>query len=176
MKIYIYRLEEGLNELIQDYDAESLDLVTDQDREVKFMSPVHIRVSINRVSSQYFFHVFVEATAIFICDRCLEEFSMALKDDFQLVYTTERSYPLDGDEELGIRYLNSECDVIDITEDIREATLLAIPMKVLCSEECKGICPECGINLNNESCDHRVERIDPRWDALKGKTDRNKIN
>ncbi|MBN1153712.1 DUF177 domain-containing protein [candidate division KSB1 bacterium] len=176
MKIYINRLEEGLNELTHDYEAESLDLISLVDREVRFNDPVHVQVNINKVHSQYFFQIFVETSAIFVCDRCLEDFEMSIRDNFRVVYSTEKSYLDEQNDDLGIRYLHSESDVVDLSEDVRESVLLAIPMKVLCSGDCKGICPECGANLNKGSCIHQQQRMDPKWEALKGLSDKHKKN
>jgi len=175
MKIYINKLEEGLNELTHVHNAESLDLLTLEDREDCFIHPINIRVSINKVSSQFFFNVSVDTKARFICDRCLDEFTMELKDNFRLVYTLEKDYVEDEDN-TGIKSLGSESDVIDISGDIREALLISIPMKTLCSEDCKGICSVCGVNRNKEECNHKDERIDPRWEALKSlvESDKNK--
>ncbi len=50
---------------------------------------------------------------------------------------------------------------------LREQVLLAVPLKAVCREECKGICPQCGRNRNQESCQCAPELPDPRWDALK---------
>lgn len=57
---------------------------------------------------------------------------------------------------------------IDLWEALREEVLLAAPPSPLCREECKGLCPQCGQDLNERDCGHRVQNIDPRWEALKG--------
>jgi len=80
------------------------------------------------------------------------------------VYTSDTEF-LELDED--IRYVAPEQSEIDITEDIRETVLLAIPIKLLCKHDCKGLCPHCGANLNVESCTCAEEMIDPRWEALK---------
>jgi len=62
--------------------------------------------------------------------------------------------------------MNSD-QVADLTDMVRQELLLALPMKPLCSEECKGLCPRCGVNLNIETCDCRVKGMDSRWEGLK---------
>ena len=56
---------------------------------------------------------------------------------------------------------------IDLKEDVREAIILAFPLKPLCRPECRGLCPHCGRNLNEEKCECREEKIDPRLAKLK---------
>ena len=73
----------------------------------------------------------------FTCDRCLKEFSgKPATDDY--IYAVE------------INSLKEE--TIDLTDGVREDILLGLPIKVLCSEDCKGICPRCGADLNEEKC------------------------
>ncbi len=56
---------------------------------------------------------------------------------------------------------------LDITEDIRDMVILSLPMKPLCSDTCKGLCPKCGTNLNEEKCNCVLEEIDPRLEKLR---------
>jgi uncharacterized protein len=57
--------------------------------------------------------------------------------------------------------------LVDISEVMRQAVMLAIPLKPLCKEECRGLCPSCGVNLNEESCDCKNEEPDDRWEGLR---------
>jgi uncharacterized protein len=56
--------------------------------------------------------------------------------------------------------------VIDLHDDVRQTVLLSIPLKVLCSEDCKGLCPHCGANWNLGSCNCEENAVDPRWEQL----------
>ena len=58
-------------------------------------------------------------------------------------------------------------DVIDLDEILREQIILALPMYPRCSPECRGLCPVCGIDLNQETCDCQRDEIDPRLAVLK---------
>ena len=90
------------------------------------------------------------------CGRCLEEFSTHFRTDNLYLYYD------DIDESLEL----------DISDDIRQEALLALPLSPVCSNDCKGLCPECGIDLNRESCscerDPRDEddEEDNPWSAL----------
>jgi uncharacterized protein len=66
--------------------------------------------------------------------------------------------------------------MLDIIELLREQFQLALPMKPLCTEDCRGLCPECGANLNHASCGCVPKWEDPRLAALKGLVDRDKEN
>jgi uncharacterized protein len=71
----------------------------------------------------------------------------------------------DGEEAVGIAEYRD--DKIDLTEVVREQLYLALPMKPLCREDCKGLCPVCGVNRNRETCTCQEVWVDPRMAALK---------
>jgi uncharacterized protein len=62
-----------------------------------------------------------------------------------------------------ITYISSEADVIDISNDVRDFSILAVPMKKLCSDNCKGLCSKCGQNLNEGDCQCSKDETDIRW-------------
>jgi len=103
------------------------------------------------------------------CSRCLSLFRYPLKLDFEEEYLPTvdvvSGTPLSLSEEAGV-FTIDEHHVIDLTEAIRQYTLLAVPMKPLCREECAGLCQNCGHNLNHGPCDCPVQDIDPRWSKL----------
>ena len=102
------------------------------------------------------------------CARCLEPFEQAFSE-------TSAYYVRVGTEELEEEKVLTEEDIftlyvpveeIDTAPLVREIVLLAVPMKPLCREDCKGLCPVCGTNLNHEDCGHRQQVVDPRWAKL----------
>jgi len=104
------------------------------------------------------------------CDRCLETASFPVRKDFDLLYYPSDEYEAAGEEE--IRHTESEVayyegDRLNLSEILREVVLLALPMQMVCSESCKGICPSCGQNRNLRECDCHVEAADDRWSKLK---------
>jgi len=104
------------------------------------------------------------------CARCLEPLSQDVKREFELLYR-----PLGADagrDELSVTDAEAEIGYYQgnglLLEDVlREQVLLALPLKVTCREYCKGLCPQCGKNLNVEQCSCSIEIEDPRWAALK---------
>jgi len=73
--------------------------------------------------------------------------------------------PLALPEEPGV-FTISEQHILDLTEAIRQNAIVAIPMKPLCREDCAGICPKCGKDLNQGECGCPTEEVDPRWAKL----------
>jgi uncharacterized protein len=104
------------------------------------------------------------------CARCLEPLRQDVMRDFELLYR-----PLGADagrDELSVTDAEAEIgyyqgDGLLLEDVLREQVLLALPLKVTCREDCKGLCPQCGKNLNQEQCSCSTELEDPRWAALK---------
>jgi uncharacterized protein len=104
------------------------------------------------------------------CARCLEPVIQPAARDFDLLYRPEGVDA--GRDEISVTQAEAEIGYYTgqglLLEDfLREQVLLALPLKTVCREDCKGLCPHCGKNLNAESCSCKVEPEDPRWDALK---------
>jgi len=103
------------------------------------------------------------------CARCLEPVAQTLKGEFDLLFrplgadasSSERSITT-PETEIGY-YQNSG---LALEDAVREQVFLSLPARSLCGEDCKGICPRCGKNLNSESCTCDTAPADPRWSAL----------
>lgn len=104
------------------------------------------------------------------CARCLEAVPQNVDRKFELLY---RPLGVDaGRDELSVTDAEAEIGYYQgegiLLEDVlREQLLLALPLKTVCREDCKGLCPRCGKNLNQEQCSCTVPMEDPRWEALK---------
>jgi len=104
------------------------------------------------------------------CARCLEPITQDVKRDFDLLYRPQgadagRDEMSVTDAEAEISYYEGEG--LPLEDVVREQVLLAAPLKVTCREDCKGLCPHCGKNLNEGQCLCAVEEEEPRWAALK---------
>ncbi|MBU2493362.1 MAG: DUF177 domain-containing protein [Bacteroidetes bacterium] len=104
------------------------------------------------------------------CDRCTKEFTSERKAEFQIIYLFSK----EGIEEddINVHYLSPEIDKINLSEDTIEYCKLSIPLKILCDENCKGLCLKCGADLNKETCGCVKENFNPVWDELKKLKDR----
>jgi len=91
----------------------------------------------------------IKTSGTYNCGRCLEQFCT----DIEVAFSEEDALFYEGDE-------------IDITDLVRESILLAEPLKIVCTEECKGLCPVCGTNLNATACSCDRDSVDPRLAVL----------
>jgi uncharacterized protein len=103
------------------------------------------------------------------CARCLEPVRQGVSRDFELLYrpqgadkSKEEAAVSKGETEISYY----EGDGLLLEDVLREQVLLAVPYRVLCQENCKGLCPSCGRNLNSGECRCEEVRPDPRWNAL----------
>jgi uncharacterized protein len=106
----------------------------------------------------------------FACARCLEPISREVAKKFDLLYRPQGSDA--GKQELSVTAAEAEVgyyqgDGLLLEDVLREQVLLAIPLKTICREDCKGLCPHCGKNLNVEQCNCAEPMEDARWSALK---------
>jgi len=106
------------------------------------------------------------------CDRCLDPAPHTVDADFELFYRpisdgygeeVKLEELKDDEAEMGFY----EGDGVELNDVLREYVLLALPMQRLCSEGCKGICPSCGQNRNQQQCECVTTPVDDRWAALK---------
>lgn len=108
-------------------------------------------------------------TAVVPCSRCSEPVSVPISDQFVILYlgATET---FRGEEvelaatEMDVDVLKDDC--LDLSSLLRENVLLNLPLQPLCRADCRGLCPHCGINLNDASCQCRAQEPDPRLRPL----------
>ncbi len=110
-------------------------------------------------------HTEVETT----CSRCLSLskclLTLNIEEEYFPVADVVSGALLPAPEEPG-GFTIDERHILDLTEAVRQHMLLATPMKPLCGEDCAGLCPNCGHNLNQEPCDCPPQETDPRWSKL----------
>lgn len=112
----------------------------------------------------------VQTTLELLCGRCLQRFMWPLGATFDLRYQPYAHNAGEGEREIEDGDLSTafyENDAIDLGQLMREQLYLSLPMKPLCREDCRGLCPQCGTNWNLGKCDCRPEWVDPRFAALK---------
>ncbi len=117
----------------------------------------------------------LSATLELLCARCLEPVVRDVSKRFDLLYRPQGSDA--GHEELSVTQAEAEIgyytgDGVLLEDVLREQVLLAVPIKTVCSEECKGLCPRCGQNLNQGACACPEGSGDERWSALKDLKDK----
>jgi uncharacterized protein len=115
----------------------------------------------------------VDARVEYDCDRCLRAVVLAINQPFDLAYVPPLGASGErvlGEDDLDVGFYRGE--VLDLDDVAREQIELALPMAKRCAEDCKGLCPSCGGNLNEAPCVCGEQETDARWGALKSlKTD-----
>ncbi|MGE0884153.1 MAG: DUF177 domain-containing protein [Blastocatellales bacterium] len=148
------------------YEADELDT---SEREFELQAPPLVNGRVNRAGMDMRVQGEIRATMIATCDRCLADIPLELQIPFDLIYVPEGFGTSQSSEtELHNRDLDLavyENDQINLDDLVLEQLELSLPSRILCREDCRGLCSQCGADLNLEQC--RCEKpIDPRWQAL----------
>ncbi len=147
------------------------------DPDYRVAAPVDLSMDVEKAGKDAFRVTGRAATRLELtCSRCVEAFEVPVDARFELRYVPQPDAAPDEkeitDDDLTTSFYNEGS--LDLVDMLREQFQLALPMKPLCAEACRGLCPECGANLNRTTCDCR-----PAWDAnrlapLKGLLNREK--
>jgi uncharacterized metal-binding protein YceD (DUF177 family) len=135
----------------------------------EFADDLSIRGTVTRRDEDFFVvHVDARTRISAPCRRCLEPCvnEVHFEKDLYVKRQADRADEGKPDDDYLVLDLNAR--EVDLRETIRELLLLDVPAYPLCRDECRGLCPSCGKNLNEGDCGCREEAIDPRWDALRG--------
>lgn len=127
----------------------------------RFLAPIKADVIMENTGETLAGRAKISTKLALSCGRCLEEFTFPLLFELHLM-AAERSVYEDNGEMILI-----EDEQADIMPRIEEEIFSLIPFNPLCSEDCKGLCPFCGINKNLQNCSCEKIDIDPRWQKLK---------
>jgi uncharacterized protein len=136
------------------------------------LSPVKARLNLSHTGSMVNVEGSLNADISLNCSRCLKDFTYVAGPVFSLYFVRGGEKPEEREKELApedleINYL--EGDILDTTDLILEQLTLDLTMQPLCKDDCKGLCPRCGADLNPGPCGcKKEERIDPRFETLKG--------
>lgn len=146
--------------------------------EVIFSAPVAVRVRLFRVGELIEVDGQLQTAVQVNCGRCLKDYVASLVNTFSLTFakTLPEIEVDDADveltaEDLGMTLL--EGDEIDLHEAVQEQVLLALPFRPLCSDDCRGLCPHCGVDLNMTTCNCHEDGFGNKFSALRNfKVDR----
>lgn len=159
MVIDLTNLFNGADEVIPvDYAFNISDLIFDTYNPLK--EPVHVNGRFYQEAGVVQCALNVQFVFDGYCDRCAEPVHKLYSFPVQKVFVTHLDNGDDFED-----YIVTGSAGIDLDVFIREEILLFLPSKILCREDCKGLCPKCGKNLNEGSCDCKKD-IDPRMEAL----------
>lgn len=160
--------------IISEIPEEGLELELEErissDEFITILSPVHASIRFDKKGSEVIVSGTTRGNIKLQCSRCLKTFDISIESHIDVVYrptaeiNKEEHYELKGDELNTGFYKN---DALDTEDLLKEQLMLNIPMKPLCYEDCKGLCPKCGIDLNVSQCQCETSEIDPRLAVLK---------
>ena len=140
------------------------------DDSFKVAAPVTLAFDIFKDKAQFRLVGRVQTVLELACDRCLKPFTLPVDATFDLRYQPRADNVGEGElkiEEDDLTTAFYDNQTIDLGQLMREQFYLSLPMKPLCLEDCRGLCPFCGTNLNRGSCDCKREWEDPRLAVLK---------
>lgn len=137
--------------------------ITFEDEKIKFLTPVKVTGEISFNEDIVSLDLHVDTKLELKCSRCLENFSYNISFDMDDKFTNNKNN--EGDQSDEVTFINS--DTLDIAEIVETNIISTLPIKRLCSEECKGLCHVCGTNLNKSNCNCNRDDIDLRFAALK---------
>ena len=165
MKIELNRTSEDLSESLALEDSpEALELEADG---VTFDGPIRVELVVSKNQDQLICQGQVTASAKLECSRCLTGYDYTITSELSFVVDLAEGSEAARSEEEGYFVVDPSAASFEIDDLVREAIILSLPLKPLCSDDCRGLCPVCGIDLNSSQCSCVKEETDPRWDQLK---------
>jgi len=157
MKISIDEIPQAPKEITFSESVEELKKIYSQSRTREFGFPASLEVELRfyRAAADLFFDGRIRGELRGVCGRCAEEYVFSLDQPFEFVLIpdpgkAERKAEELHRDDLALSYYVG--DTIDLAPLIAEQVILALPTQPLCAEECRGLCANCGANLNRESC------------------------
>jgi uncharacterized protein len=167
MKISVDEIPQSPREIKFSESLEELNNIYRRGKSPDFGFPASLEVELvyYRSGSDLFFSGSFRGRFTGTCSRCLEDYDFPLESRFDFVLAPDSARLERGAEELsrddlGLSYYST--DEINLAPLIAEQVMLALPTRPLCSEDCRGLCGTCGVNLNRESCSCTTPTGDPR--------------
>ncbi|MFC1489916.1 DUF177 domain-containing protein [Candidatus Latescibacterota bacterium] len=167
-----------------DTDAAELNI---QAEDITFVDGIHVVCEMHKYIDLSKLDIEIKAHAEQNCSLCVEPFRFEINGELSLVvrhmkkgelfpsFTEDDSGDIEAYDD-NLIFLPYGEDSIDITENVHDALLLAVPTKPLCKDDCKGLCTECGENLNISDCGCSTDKTDSRWQELSKLADKSSKN
>lgn len=154
MKINVEDIKENLGEFKELSFKEQIEDLKFQGRDIKVVKPAQMEFQVFNTDDSFLVTGSIELELNVACSRCLERFNLPVSIDLEEEVDKEEVELIDNQA------------MIDITKEIDDSIMLAIPMQPVCDEDCAGLCPSCGQNLNEADCDCFMHTVDPRLAKL----------
>jgi uncharacterized protein len=166
MFVDLTQLEKDELRVDYQYPIDALDL---QDPSLALKSPCQVSMKLQRVGREVRARGTVAVGIQVFCDRCLAPITVSVDSAFDLIYLPLNNLSQSDELVLERRELDFSFyrdERLNLDELVREQIQLSLPMTNLCREDCKGLCSQCGQDLNAASCQCVNDYVDPRWSAL----------
>jgi len=166
MRIELEKLDEANRQFAHVFEPGELSL---EDERARLAGQVEVRGRVSREDGQVNVKGHLNAPVELDCDRCLQPITTQVDADFDVDYMPAAVYAAEPvaelqDDDLAVSVFDGEA--IDIDDLVREQIILALSSRALCRDDCKGLCPVCGIDKNFKGCECESQPSDPRWAAL----------
>jgi len=157
MKICVEGISQGTREIRASHTSAQLGLATS---DLEFLKEISILANVTRMGDDVFVQSRIETSLSHSCCRCLESYDLPINTELQVLFVPEKPpqnlrrdvrRPMVDDEDGKVTRYRGK--VIDLSGEIMNAIRLCLPMKPLCDQYCLGLCPHCGANRNQESCE-----------------------
>ena len=166
MKLRLNSLQEGLQEIQAQLSGSEIGFT-----EKNLDSGISIDMQVNKGSREIQIKGQAHAALRYPCDRCAKQYTMQLDPHFEILLSHVESDSIALQD--GVIPVTDTTMEVDISDQIRDALYLNIPMKKICKPDCKGLCDGCGANLNYEPCRCKKDEIDSRWAPLQKLIEKN---
>ena len=129
-------------------------------------SPLHVKGRLSTAGpGQFYWHGTIEGDVAMECRRCLGDAAAHVSEDAHLIFAEAGTEGVEDDPDVFL--IDDRATELDLRPALREQWLLNVPGYALCRDDCQGLCPTCGAELNLGSCDCAPTSVDPRWDGLR---------
>lgn len=170
MKLNINDIDDSPRELTYREPTATLnaDLVHGGVQDFEFQDEATVHLSYHRSGDDLVFTGEITGEVVGHCSCCLESYPFTLSSQLTLIMVPKEAASTEvdeSDEDMNLSFYQGE--EIDLSPLIREQLILALPTKPLCGDDCKGLCPQCGVNRNLQTCTCRDQGGDPRLAVLR---------
>ena len=136
-----------------------------EEGDVRPSEPIRVEGRLSAAGpSRFYFSGRVHGKTEIPCRRCLKEVEVSVSEDAHFIFSSEGD---DAADDPDVYPFDPLAVTLDLKPAVREIWLLSVPGFALCREDCKGLCPNCGIDWNNGTCDCVPVTTESRWDALR---------
>ena len=166
MRINVSGLKRAVGETKHYELKEEIKQAEAADNELQIIEPIELTLDVTNGGTYLEAKGTIKTAVRLVCGRCLESFDYPLVTDFNEKYVAAEVFGDQDDQETDEECITFTGDYIDLKPEVMAGIQLAIPMRQVCRDDCRGLCAKCGINLNRDKCRCADEDIDPRMAVL----------